>query len=576
MEEEFYINWADFSVGPEELDWLLTEWQKDPKPRTINEIAKILLTHQTEVKTGFLPYDVRRSYKEKDIIIVFIRTEQADLVLAKAEVVRVIKNAYRDTGDLVDVRLLSIDPKLDGQKIHTFVANYQGNEFSILEFKAFEVIGEKEETDVIPKLLLALANDKRFCNFCEHWLPSDCLIDVSTIKDDVRKIIEKSEQPLSTHDILEKVYTNGNTEELAERLEFSLNYFLEKDKNFVRVNVPETKWDIRKPPPPKTHWTTTIRPEWLEKDILIVPRKSSAYLGKTNTVHILYDQVDELLPYNDNDRLINGLDKFYSAKAIAEGDKVHLRLQPLESAKLFISCRWKRRLDWLLKRNPTDLRWDRISLRDCIIVVLSKFKTPAHYRDIYPEIAPHKQVLLGSIIATLSRYSPSLFVHAGYCRWQLAGWICPNENLGQEPAAEGPKTPEISDEIWKAIALIEDNDYVYKLLQKAARPLSFDEICSRLADDLKVDVNQLRASGFLKPDERFRRLDDGTWALEEWFEKPSRQEHEQKQSQNVLEEPTKGPWISKLWLVLKNLAVSVNRYYSRFFNLIFRQQILRK
>jgi len=157
MGNDFQINFSDFSFGPEELEWLLKEWLKDPEPKTINQLAKILLTHQTEVKTGFLPYDVRRNYKEKDIIIVFIRTEQGDLVLAKSEVVRVIKNAYRDTGDLIDVRLLSIDLKLDGQKIHTFVANYQGNEFSILEFKSFEVIGEKEETDVIPKLLLALA-----------------------------------------------------------------------------------------------------------------------------------------------------------------------------------------------------------------------------------------------------------------------------------------------------------------------------------------------------------------------------------------------------------------------------------
>jgi DNA-directed RNA polymerase delta subunit len=571
MEEKLHINLADCAVGPEELDWLLTEWRKDPRPKTINELARDYLAHRYEDETGFLPYDIRKTYKEKDKIIV--RTTEGWLDVA--EVVRVAKKIYRDTGDIIDVRLLGSDAKLKGKDNRQFVANYQGTGFSIPEFKTLEVITEKDESDVIPKLLLALADDdKRFANFGEYWLPLDCLIDVSTIKDDVRKIIEKSEQPLSTHDILEKVYANGNKEELNERLEFSLNYFLEHDhdKIFVRINGQKTKWDLRKPPLPKTRWAVTIKPEWLEKDILIVPRKLSAYLEKTNTVHILYDQVDELLPYNNNDRRIKGLDKFYSKKAIAEWDRVHLQLQALEPAKLFISSRWQKRLDRLLKIKPTDLHWEHTSLRDCIIVVLAKSKTPAHYREIYSEIAPHKQVLLGSIIATLSRYSPLLFVHAGYCQWQLAGWICPNEHLGQEPAAEDPKTPEISDEIWKAVAVIEDNDYVYKLLQKAEIPLSFDEICSRLADYLKVDVNQLRDTGFLMPDKRFRRLDNGTWTLEEWFRRPESAGPVQTEPAK----PEKSSWAYNLWLVLTHIVSSVKRYYGRLFNLIFRQQILRK
>jgi DNA-directed RNA polymerase delta subunit len=583
MGNDFQINFSDFSFGPEESEWLLKEWLKDPEPKTINQLAKILLTHQTEVKTGFLPYDVRRSYKEKDKIIVFIRTAQVDLVLAKAEVVRVIKNAYRDTGDLIDVRILIIDPKLDGQKIHTFVANYQGNEFSILEFKSFEVIGEKEETDVIPKLLLALASDKRFANFGEYWLPSELLIyDILNKITDVREAIAKSKQSLSTREILEKIKAIVSKEESAERLEFSLNYFLEQDRRFVRITGESNKWDLRSRPPkvqpPTTdRCTVTIRPEWLEKGVLLVPRKLSNCIPNTDIINVIYGQVNEFLIYNSKERLVKGLGNFYSTKSIAEWDKVHLQLQALEGARLFINCRWKRRLDRLLKIELTDLRWGHTSLRDCIIVVLSKFKTPAHYREIYSEIAPHKQVLLGSIIATLSRYSPSLFVHTGYCRWQLAGWV--SEKLGNNNQSRvSPEPLIITDEIWKAIAVIEDNDYVYKLLQKAARPFSFDEICSRLSDDLKVDVNQLRATGFLKPDKRFRRLDNGCWALEEWFvnSENERQESEQEKSQNVSVKTQKGPWIGKLWLVLKNLAVSVNRYYSRFFNLIFRQQILRK
>jgi len=358
------------------------------------------------------------------------------------------------------------------------------------------------------------ANDKQFANFGEYWLPSDLLIDISNKIIDVVEVIAKSNQPPSPREILEKIQASGSKEVLNERLEFSLNYLLEKDKRFVQINGQKTKWDLRNPPAPKTHWTITIRPEWLEKGVLLVPAKLSTCIRKTNAIHILYDHVDELLPYNDNNRLIKGLDKFYSTKAIAEWDRVHLRLQSLEPAKLFISCRWKKRLDRLLKINPADLSWEHNSLRDCIIVVPAKFKTRAHYREIYSEVAPHKQVSLGSIIGTLSRYSPSLFVHAGHGQWQLTGQVYPDKTSKPQ---KDPDVIAINDEVWKAVALIEENDYVYKLLQKLRKPLSFDEICSKLANVLGVDVNQLRATGFLKPDKRLRRLDDGTWALEEWF-----------------------------------------------------------
>jgi hypothetical protein len=42
-----------------------------------------------------------------------------------------------------------------------------------------------------------------------------------------------------------------------------------------------------------------------------------------------------------------------------------------------------------------------------------------------------------------------------------------------------------------------------------------------LANLLKVDANKLKATAFLNPnDRRLRRLDDGTWALEEWYKQP--------------------------------------------------------
>jgi len=618
MEDDYYINLGECVFGPDELRVLLREWLKDPRPKTINELARMYWTHRYELQTGFLPYDSRNRYKEGDKITVRLNGK-----LQPAKVVRVSKNAHHKDGfrcDEIEVRLLSQTAMLKGQETKSFIAHDQAKMWASSAVRSFEVITEKDETELIPKILAAISNDNRFVNFQDLWLPSELLVtDVSAKLTDVRKIIAKCKQALSTGDILEKVHTEDNTEELGNCLEFSLNYFLlELDKRFVRISDPAMKWDLRKPsgpvlvtidqrtlsdsklsttcdldlllfyhgfidqcvfsfpynreimayhhisdgsisgdefvselvrlsenkkckiefgrpeqrggtikvyvsaptPSEKRQWTVTIDAQWLEEGVLIVPRKLANYMEGTNALHILYDQVDEVLPYEENDRMIEGFNTFYSVKAIAEGDEVHLRIQGLEPTKLFVSSRWQRRLGRLIRLEPVDLRWEQSSLRDCIIVVLAKFKEPAHYREIYSEIAAHKDISLGAVIGTLSRYCPSLFVHAGSSQWWLGGFAV-QKIISKYGQSDSPGPIAISEEIWKAVGIIENNDYVYKLLQRIRTPLSFDEICEKLADYLRVDVQELKATGFLKADKRLRRLDNGTWALKEWFKPKS-------------------------------------------------------
>ncbi len=657
MEDNFQIRLAECVCGPKELELLLKDWLKDPRPRTVTELARMYLTHLWEIQTGFLPYDRRMSYsKGAKIAVCLIGQTQPQL----AQVTKVSKKSFRDnddfTGDIITVHLLSQAAILSGREKKDFLANYQGEEKAGPAVRALQIIKEKDEAEVIPKILLAISNDSRFRQFQDHWLSSDLLLtDVSNKRADIRKIIAKCKQALSTSDILEKVSTEDNTEELGNRLEFSLNYFLDRDERFVRISDPATKWDLRKPSghvlvtineralsdrklltssdldlllfyhgfveqcvfsfpynrkitayhdmsegsisgeefvnelarlsekkeckvkfghpehrgnpicvsvpdePGKIQSTITIIQEWLTDGALGVPRRFSSYMEGTNTVHILYDQLDEVLPYDEGDRFIKGLDEFYSKKAIAAFDKVHLQLESLKPTRLFIHSSWKVSLDKLLQIEPQDLDWEQSSVRDCVIVVLAKFRTPAHYRDIYSEVVAHKHVSLGSIIGTLSRYYPSVFVHVGWGRWQLAGRAEQPEIAEHEPEAQR-EVVVINDEIWNAVTTIEENDYVYKLLEKIRKPLSFDEVCSRLADYLKVDVHELRATGFLKADdERFRRLDDGTWALEEWFTRDDRPEEPVKVRDKLAPaEETKPKEISKsgrFWLISTILLI---------------------
>jgi len=623
MEDKFKINVSDFSVGPDDLDRLLKEWPKDPKPKNINELARNLLTHRYETETGFLPYDSRNRYKEKDRIIVRHRALEGFFYYALAEVISIARNVHIDdegfTRDNIDVRFLRIynnsispGPEFNLDKLHRFTANYQGNEYHALA--NCEPISDEDKTNIIPKLLSELSNDNRFVDFQGNWLPSELLInDLSTKLNDVRRIIAKCKHSLSTGEILEKIDTEDNAEELGDRLEFSLNYFLECDKRFIRISDVDTKWDLRKPSDSvrvtinerilstrklrissglelllfyhgfvsqcafsfpynrkitayhdisegaicgeefvneltklsenkeykvrfghpehrggpicvsapdeaeKIQSTVTIRQEWLAAGLLKVPKRLSSYMKGTNTVHVLYDQIEEELPYEEGDRFIEELHEFYSKKAIDAFDRVQLQLESLGPTRLFIHSSWNVSLNKLLEIEPQDLKWERSSLRDCIIVVLAKFRTPAHYREIYTEIAIHKNVSLGSIIGTLSRYCPSVFVHVGWGKWGLAGWA-EQEGRPKPEATEREKIIEISNEVWKAVAIIEENDYVYKLLEEIRKPLIFDEICNWLADYLQVDVQGLRATGFLRADDkRLRKLDDGSWALEEWF-----------------------------------------------------------
>jgi len=172
----------------------------------------------------------------------------------------------------------------------------------------------------------------------------------------------------------------------------------------------------------KVPWPVTIKAKWLVGGTLIVARRLADYMAGTNTVHILYDGIDEVLPYEESDRVIEGVNDFYCAKAIAEGDKVHVQLQGLEPTRLSLYASWKRPLDDLLQLPLQDWDWQRNSLRDCIIITLARLEGPVDYRVIHSKIAVNRDVCISSVVETLSRYCPRVFAQVCLDKWDLAGW----------------------------------------------------------------------------------------------------------------------------------------------------------
>ena len=250
--ENSHINLGECVFGPEELNLLLKEWLKEHEPKTINDLARMYWAHRIERETGFLPYDRRRGFKKGEKLVVPMRINGL-LQYQPAEVIKVSRNTYTDSdgfgGDIITVHLLSQSAILSGLEVKKFIANYQGEEKAGPVVKSFEIIREKDEAEVIPKILIAISNDNRLVAFQEKWLPSKLLVDFSNKLTDVRKTIAKYKQALSTRDILEEIYATNDNEDLSKRLEFSLNHFLNIDrmKRFVATSDSPTKWDLREP-----------------------------------------------------------------------------------------------------------------------------------------------------------------------------------------------------------------------------------------------------------------------------------------------------------------------------------------
>jgi DNA-directed RNA polymerase delta subunit len=512
------INLGDCVVTSEDVDHLVKDCWREGKPRPISEVARVYLAHRIESEHGFLPYDRRRAYKEKDRIVFCLKEKWEP-----AEVIRVSKGALRDpdvfSADEIRVRWLRQDAMLRGVETKDFIADYHGEHWAGEEIRSYEMVTERDEWEVIPKLLVALETDKRFIEFDSQWLPRDLLtIEVSNRLNEAVAIVGTHGGGIRTTELLEELHVEGIREESRSRAEFTLNYFLEKEKTLARKESDgEIAWEVRVKRTCGEECSVTVRSEWLERGVLVVPLSLARRIANADVVHIRCAGGDEEVPYEEQIRTMRGLAGFYRKKALAEGDKVHIRVENGDFSRLFVYTRWVPSLHRLLKLQPADLAWENAPLRNCIIVVLARLKMPLHHREIYAEIALHKRASSGSVIATLSHYSPSVFVHVEQGKWQLAGVAQPKGQNDLHPE----KVVEIrqpSEDTWKAVENIEDKDYVYKLLQEAKRPLSFDEMCSKLSSYLGIDVDELRATGFLRgDDERLKRLDDGTWALAEWF-----------------------------------------------------------
>jgi len=468
------VNWKrEFHLAKEDIDRIIEYVRSQDKPVPPEELAKLLSRYKAdkaEAKYGARPYSSKEKYEVGEQIVFVTKDDH----VARARVMRVNKNQWcfeaKCRVDLIDVEFDSgwkaVFP--DRQDPHGALVSNAPSEYDAAKMNlvSFELsVKEKQE------------------------------------------VSNQVEEQLKRSEVLVRVGDG----------------WIAKPPKPARVSISGPRPPERGPPPHfPQECAVSIREEWLDEGVLRVPGRLASHLPASERVNVQFSpDAVESVSYDKATKVLCGLCAFYRTKALAPGDQVHLKLDADNPHTLFISARWRMSLGRLLKLEPEALDWQATTLRDCIIVVLARLDAPAHYREIYAEVATHRQTSLGAIVGTLSRYCPAVFAHASRGEWQLAGQQGGAPGRGPRQAkTERPET-RISAEVWRAIALIEERDHVYQLLKRLGTPLSYEAICSRVAAVLRVDAEALRATGFLNAtDERLRRLEDGTWALEEWFPPP--------------------------------------------------------
>ena len=300
-----------------------------------------------------------------------------------------------------------------------------------------------------------------------------------------------------------------------------------------------------------TH-SITITKEQIVGNYLKLPSSLKYLAIKSNgIVEVVFSNnwVDHLR-FDSNRGGIYPIKNWFRFNAISLEDKVKLRILEIEPFKLKIWTEWEKYFGYLFKCSTEDAEFDNYTIRDCLIIVFKELRRPAHYRELYSIISKHRMVKIGTILGTLSRYREILFDHLNRGKWGLvqninSNYVTKDFRLDNNKVAE----MEIDDSYWFDVSHIEDDDLVYKLLSQSKHDLSYHNICKFLSNHFNIPLEFLLNSGFFNPnDSRLRRLDNGNFALEEWFNNPVEPLEE---GSNIVESTREAVWKVYLMKLLK-------------------------
>lgn len=274
-----------------------------------------------------------------------------------------------------------------------------------------------------------------------------------------------------------------------------------------------------------SEFSRTVEKREIDAGFIVLPPRLSICLGQSSqvTVQLAASENTTVLSFNPLNRQLSDLAQWFHKSAIEPGDKVKFRLLGVDPPEIRLWTEWEKDLNSLIRPPALDFKWEHLPIRDCLIKVFVDHPGPIHYRSLYSHISKHRDLAVGSVIATLSKYRGVLFAHTGRGMWSwLKSGAQTDDGQSHPPRqSEGLRSVAVSDAIWKIVAVIEERDVIYRLLKRTRDSLSFVQICQKIAEASGIDWHQLQHTGFLNAeDERFTRLDNGHFALREWFDDP--------------------------------------------------------
>ncbi|MFH0964815.1 MAG: hypothetical protein V2A58_12500 [Planctomycetota bacterium] len=280
--------------------------------------------------------------------------------------------------------------------------------------------------------------------------------------------------------------------------------------------------DVAKAPLVGQSFSCTARRAEIGKGLLRLPKRLVSCFPRAHrvTVHLAGNKESSVLLLDPFRGHLKGLAEWFQHNAVEHGDKIRFQLMSIEPPEIRIWTEWEKHIGYLFRCPAEDFRWDTFPIRDCLVRVLTPGQGPMHYRSLYSQISRHRQVAIGSVIATLSKYRGVLFEHSGRGMWALLSSVGRSDD-GPPPSTQTRQDlppSKVSEAVWRLVAEIEEGDVVYGLLKRVHDSLSFTQICQKIAETRGIDWHELQHTGFLNAeDDRLRRLDNGHFGLSEWF-----------------------------------------------------------
>jgi hypothetical protein len=222
----------------------------------------------------------------------------------------------------------------------------------------------------------------------------------------------------------------------------------------------------------------------------------------------------------------DALKQWYRENDLQDSDKVWLKVVNTSPFQLRIFTAWERDADayrrYVQQTKFINLPRTSLTIRDLLWLFFHQRKTIAPLKEISDEILKYRpEISRQSIFACLSNNS-NLFVESGDRGWWgLTEWNINPVSIFVERTSDdltgktrSNDSPRKDVDIDYVLLIIQSEDLVYRILERASKSLRFIDIANVISASFGIDPDVLKRTSFLDVnDPRIKHLEDDTFIL---------------------------------------------------------------